>query len=495
MTRRGPVRQSGTPTPESLRRGFVESAEAFGAELDYVYRAFRRLGAQPAEAEDLAQDVFVVVWRRWSEFQPERPLRPWLAGIANHVARDYFRRRGRRELATEDLEQEDLAPGPEDQLASARARQLALQALEMMPERHRSILIKHEIDGASIREIAEENEVPFFTAAARIRRARERFAKAVKRVQGGSRKHLVMVPLFPRRPRWRWPLLAPLAVAAAGLWLLVGGRARGTDQGESFPAESVALVAASPVAVDRRSLPPPRLLPPANVGPGESAPAPAAGLPRGLVAAWRFEDGPGSTSAVDSSGQGHPCLLHELDPAIAWVPGKVGGAVDLGRTGWLECPLPEARAGVPFQLSVAAWVRRVGSLKHRDTALFTRQLPSWDQRHLFWFGIRDARITVWSWSWSGWTTSPAPDLTVWTHLAFVHSGGGTAVYVNGVRTGQRSSPQVRGEGLVQSSLTIGAIRFAPDPLRVRQHFDGLVDEALVYDRELTDVEVATLARL
>jgi hypothetical protein len=79
-------------------------------------------------------------------------------------------------------------------------------------------------------------------------------------------------------------------------------------------------------------------------------------------------------------------------------------------------------------------------------------------------------------------------------VAFVHSGRDTVLYINGVRTAQQNSDGRRGEGLVQSSLTIGAIRFAPDPLRVRQHFDGLVDEALVYDRTLTDAEVAALAQ-
>ena len=135
----------------------------------------------------------------------------------------------------------------------------------MMPERQRSILIRHEFEGASIRELAEELSVPFFTAATRIRRARERFAKAVKQLQGRGRRHLVLLPPLPARPRLRWPVLAPLALAAAGLWLLIAGWRRAPGQpGPAAPREPA--VAAARARVDRRPLPPPQLLRPAPSG-------------------------------------------------------------------------------------------------------------------------------------------------------------------------------------------------------------------------------------
>ena len=51
-----------------------------------------------------------------------------------------------------------------------------------------------------------------------------------------------------------------------------------------------------------------------------------------------------------------------------------------------------------------------------------------------------------------------------------------------------------GQGAVQSALTIGSALRRPDPLSVQHHFDGLVDEAMIYDRALTDAEVAALAK-
>ena len=47
---------------------FLSCVGAFEAELDYVYRTIRRMGVRRAEAEDLTQEVFVVLWRRWGDF-------------------------------------------------------------------------------------------------------------------------------------------------------------------------------------------------------------------------------------------------------------------------------------------------------------------------------------------------------------------------------------------------------------------------------------------
>jgi hypothetical protein len=84
---------------------------------------------QRQDAADLAQEVFLVMWRRWDEFDAERQLRPWLAGIAFKVAHGHHRRFARKELPTDALDPATDGPGPEDELAHARARELVLAAL------------------------------------------------------------------------------------------------------------------------------------------------------------------------------------------------------------------------------------------------------------------------------------------------------------------------------------------------------------------------------
>jgi len=160
---------------------FVNCVRAFETEFDYVYRALKRHGVNPADAEDLAQEVFLVMWRRWADYDTTRPLRPWLAGIAFKVAHDYRRRSG-REVPGGLVDAEDQAPGAEEHLASARARTLVLRALGSLPEKQRTIIVMHDLDGASMREIADILSVPLFTAYSRLRSARQAFAKAVRRL-------------------------------------------------------------------------------------------------------------------------------------------------------------------------------------------------------------------------------------------------------------------------------------------------------------------------
>src|SRR2546430_8171042 len=160
---------------------FVHCIRAFETEFDYVYRALKRHGVNASDAEDLAQEVFLVMWRRWADYDTARPLRPWLAGIAFKVAHDYRRRSG-REVPGGLVDAEDQAPGAEEHLASARARTLVLRALGSLPEKQRTIIVMHDLDGASMREIADILSVPLFTAYSRLRSARQAFAKSVRRL-------------------------------------------------------------------------------------------------------------------------------------------------------------------------------------------------------------------------------------------------------------------------------------------------------------------------
>src|SRR4051812_24440482 len=59
--------------------------DAFQRELDYVWRTLRRLGTSPSEVEDLAQELFLALRRSWTEYDPDRPLRPYLFGIAFRI--------------------------------------------------------------------------------------------------------------------------------------------------------------------------------------------------------------------------------------------------------------------------------------------------------------------------------------------------------------------------------------------------------------------------
>jgi RNA polymerase sigma-70 factor (ECF subfamily) len=160
---------------------------AYQNEFDYLCCSLRRLGIGPADIEDIAHEVFLVLHRRWQDYDPNRPLRPWLFGIAFRVASAH-RKRSRREVPQPWLELEDLAPPP-DQVAVARqARELAVAALERIPIARRAVLVMHDLDDISMNEIAATLSIPVFTAYSRLRKARKEFETNIAIVRRGPKQ-------------------------------------------------------------------------------------------------------------------------------------------------------------------------------------------------------------------------------------------------------------------------------------------------------------------
>jgi RNA polymerase sigma-70 factor (ECF subfamily) len=155
--------------------------EAFQRELDYVFRTLRRLGASPSEVEDLAQEVFLALRRSWPEYDRDRPLRPYLFGIAFRIASAHQRKRS-REVAFGVVELSDGGPGPEDALQTKQARAMVLAALERIPLPRRAVLVMHDLDDVSVGDIAKVLAIPLFTAYSRLRKARKEFEVAIRRL-------------------------------------------------------------------------------------------------------------------------------------------------------------------------------------------------------------------------------------------------------------------------------------------------------------------------
>jgi RNA polymerase sigma-70 factor, ECF subfamily len=155
--------------------------DAFQRELNYVFRTLRRLGTSPSEVEDLAQEVFLALRRSWTEYDPDRPIRPYLFGIAFRIASAHQRKRN-REVAFGTVEPGDAGPWPDEALQSKQARAMVLAALERIPLPRRAVLVMHDLDDVPIREVASVLAIPLFTAYSRLRKARAELETAVRRM-------------------------------------------------------------------------------------------------------------------------------------------------------------------------------------------------------------------------------------------------------------------------------------------------------------------------
>jgi RNA polymerase sigma-70 factor, ECF subfamily len=145
-----------------------------------VWRTLRRLGVTPAQLDDAAQDVFVVVHRRLPEFDG-RSLRGWLYAIAVRIASDY--RRGavqRRTLPLSDsLVDSTLDPSRTNELRESVRLLHAL--LGELPEPKRTVFVLGELEELSVPEIAEALGENLNTVYSRLRAARTEFEAALHR--------------------------------------------------------------------------------------------------------------------------------------------------------------------------------------------------------------------------------------------------------------------------------------------------------------------------
>jgi RNA polymerase sigma-70 factor (ECF subfamily) len=169
--------------PQAAVRG--DCLGIFEREFDYLCCTLRRLRVPDSDVEDLAHEVFLIMFRRWEAYDRSCPLRPWLFGIAFRVVASH-RRRARRETLHASLEMEDPSPGPDHAVAAQQARSIVLAALEHVPLPRRAVFVMHYLDGVAMRDVASALSIPRFTAYSRLRKARREFEAAVKSIQGGA---------------------------------------------------------------------------------------------------------------------------------------------------------------------------------------------------------------------------------------------------------------------------------------------------------------------
>lgn len=162
----------------------AEFRAIYDAELAWTWNALRRLGVPERHLEDVAHDVFVVLYRKLDEYDRSRPLRPWIFGIAHRVASDFRRKASHaREVPDESPAPVETAPDPEAQLEGEHARALLARALDALDDDKRAVFVLHELEEEPMPRIAEALAIPLNTAYSRLRLARRDFTAAVTRLR------------------------------------------------------------------------------------------------------------------------------------------------------------------------------------------------------------------------------------------------------------------------------------------------------------------------
>ena len=167
-------------------------ARIYDEHFDFVWRNARRLGVPESSADDVAQDVFLIVQRRLDSYDGRAPLQAWIFGILIRVVHDYrrsFRRKGARNVpleraAVRDLREES-GPSPVEEAERAEITRLVDKLLGQLDEDKRTLLILSELEEWTLREIAEFYGSNTSTIHSRLRAAKRAFQEAYLKAQAG----------------------------------------------------------------------------------------------------------------------------------------------------------------------------------------------------------------------------------------------------------------------------------------------------------------------
>ncbi len=144
-----------------------ELVERFQAE---IYGICVRLLADRHEAEDVAQEVFIRVFRSLASWDRSRPLRPWIVGIAVNRCRTFLAKRARRPKVCENLHQQEAKKNHQSALDELQ-REISLALEQLRPEYREVFVLFHE-QGLAYELIAEAMDRPVGTIKTWLHRAR-----------------------------------------------------------------------------------------------------------------------------------------------------------------------------------------------------------------------------------------------------------------------------------------------------------------------------------
>jgi Concanavalin A-like lectin/glucanases superfamily/Domain of unknown function (DUF1929)/Bacterial Ig domain/Purple acid Phosphatase, N-terminal domain len=200
----------------------------------------------------------------------------------------------------------------------------------------------------------------------------------------------------------------------------------------------------------------------------------------GLVAAYGFDEGTGTTTA-DASGANNTATL----TGAAWTAaGRNGAALSFnGASNWVTVP-DTAALRLAGAMTLEAWVRPAANTGWRTVLM--KERPAGMSYGLYGYDDSGRPPAVYG-NYGGTDVSAgggtALALNTWSHLAGTYDGTTMRLYVNGVQ--------------VASKARTGALTSSTSPLRIGgnaawgEYFSGLIDDVRVYNRALSAAEVGT----
>jgi RNA polymerase sigma factor (sigma-70 family) len=142
----------------------------------YVFAIILRFVNDPDDAQDIAQEVFLQLYRSLPEYQPDH-LKAWIGRITTNKAIDWKRKRARQlALVDSDMDRQTISGvmdmNPEQMLLQQERDSHIKDLCRSLPPRYSQIMIKYHFENKSYQQIAREEGISLKPVESRLYRAR-----------------------------------------------------------------------------------------------------------------------------------------------------------------------------------------------------------------------------------------------------------------------------------------------------------------------------------
>jgi len=167
-----------------------EFEELFRLHYTFLCNFARQYVGESEAAEDLTQGVFVTLWEKREEIDPQRSIKSLLFTMVKNRCLNYLRDQKKFQSQVLDIEGGDIDLGEEDLNLEAKELEARIEeALSQLPEKCRQVFEMSRYNGMKYKEIAEELDISPKTVEAHM-------SKAIKTLREGLQHYLLLLLIF-----------------------------------------------------------------------------------------------------------------------------------------------------------------------------------------------------------------------------------------------------------------------------------------------------------
>lgn len=174
---------------QKCRKGDVRAFEAiYRRHSTAVYSLAYRMVGNPADAQDMLQEIFLLAFNKLRTYQGQAALSTWLFRVATNRCLDHIRSKARRNQSlTESLDGQKPPPSSVPRQSTAERLDLE-QAIARLPDSYRAAFLLYDVEGFDHREVAQILGIAEGTSKSLVHKARLKIRDYLGHFRSGARQ-------------------------------------------------------------------------------------------------------------------------------------------------------------------------------------------------------------------------------------------------------------------------------------------------------------------